>query len=149
MAMSASTGGDQPMMDMNTTPLIDVLLVLLIMFIITIPVATHAVNIDLPAPSETPPNTNVDPIKNKIILTREGNQVLWNETPVNTGQLVTLLQESVAMKPEPELQFEPEADASYELSARVLNIIKASGVTKFGFVGNERYATFGKSPGAE
>lgn len=140
---------DEPMMEMNTTPLIDVLLVLLIMFIITIPVATHAVNIDLPAPQETPPETNVDPVKNKVVITRDNNQVIWNETVVNTGQLVTLLKETVTMVPEPELQFEPEADASYELSARVLNIIKASGVTKFGFVGNERYATFGKAAGAE
>ena len=146
MGISASTGAGEPMMDMNTTPLIDVLLVLLIMFIITIPVATHAVNVDLPAPQETPPQTDVDPVKNKITLSREGNQVFWNENPVNTGQLVTLLQESLAMQPEPELQFEPEPDAGYELSARVLNIIKAAGVTKFGFVGNERYASFGKAP---
>ena len=139
---------NEPMMDMNTTPLIDVMLVLLIMFIITIPVATHAVNIDLPAPSENPPPVTVDPIKNKIVLTREGNQVLWNGKQITANELVTLLKQSVAMDPEPELQFEPEPDSSYELAARVLNIIKASGVTRFGFVGNERYAVFGKAPNA-
>ena len=149
MAMSGGKDDGQPMMEMNTTPLIDVMLVLLIMFIITIPVATHSVNIDLPAPSQNPPPVTVDPVKNKIVLLRDGNKVLWNDTQVNNAELVNLLKQSVDMKPEPELQFEPEANASYELSAAVLNIIKKSGVTKFGFVGNERYAVFGKAPNAE
>jgi biopolymer transport protein ExbD len=149
MAMSGGKDDGSPMMEINTTPLIDVMLVLLIMFIITIPVATHAVNIDLPAPSQNPPPVKVDPVKNKIVLQREGNKVLWNDTQVNNAELVNLLKQSMAMKPEPELQFEPEANASYELSAAVLNIIKKSGVTRFGFVGNERYAVFGKSPNAQ
>ena len=69
---------------------------------------------------------------------------LWNGTPINEGQLVQALQTSTQMTPEPELQFEPEALASYELSARVLQLIKTSGVTKFGFVGNDKYRDFGK-----
>ncbi len=149
MAMSGGKDDGSPMMEINTTPLIDVMLVLLIMFIITIPVATHAVNIDLPAPSQNPPPVTVDPVKNKIVLQREGNKVLWNDTQVNNAELVNLLKQSMEMKPEPELQFEPEANASYELSAAVLNIIKKSGVTRFGFVGNERYAVFGKSPNGQ
>ncbi len=147
MAMSGGKDDGSPMMEMNTTPLIDVMLVLLIMFIITIPVATHAVNIDLPAPVDNPANPPVDPVKNKVVLTTD-NQILWNGNPISNGQLVSLLQESMKMPVEPELQFEPDANSSYDLSARVLNIIKGSGVTKFGFVGNERYATFGKAPGA-
>ena len=147
MAMSGGKDDGSPMMEMNTTPLIDVMLVLLIMFIITIPVATHAVNIDLPAPQPTPPDVIVEPVKNKVVLTTD-NQVLWNGNPINNGQLVSLLQESMKQPVEPELQFEPEANASYDLSARVLNIIKGSGVTKFGFVGNERYASFAKEAGA-
>jgi len=148
MAMSGGKDDGAPMMEMNMTPLIDVLLVLLIMFIITIPVATHSVDIDLPAPSETPPDAIVDPIKNKLVLTAE-NQILWNAEPVTQGQLTTLLQETLTIEPEPELQFEPEAQASYDLSAKVLNIIKASGVTKFGFVGNEKYRQFGGTAGAQ
>ncbi|MXO63180.1 ExbD/TolR family protein [Qipengyuania oceanensis] len=143
MAMSGGKDDGSPMMEMNTTPLIDVMLVLLIMFIITIPVATHAVNIDLPAPSDAPDNVDVDPIKNKLVLTRNG-EILWNADTINQNQLVSLLQESTTINPEPELQFEPEPEASYDLSARVLNIIKGSGVTKFGFVGNEKYRTFDK-----
>lgn len=147
MAMSGGKDDGSPMMEMNTTPLIDVMLVLLIMFIITIPVATHAVSIDLPAPNPPPPDAIVKPLKNKVVLTYD-NQVLWNGQPVNNGQFVALLQQTLQMKPEPELQFQPEAGASYQLSAAALNIIKASGVTKFGFVGNEAYSEFGKAPGA-
>ncbi len=144
MAMSGGKDDGAPMMEMNMTPLIDVLLVLLIMFIITIPVATHAVNIDLPAPDPTPPDVIVEPDKNKLVLTQT-DEILWNGNAINQGQLVTLLQQSTQMSVEPELQFEPEPLASYELAARVLQVIKASGVTKFGFVGNERYRTFGAS----
>ncbi len=148
MGMSGGQLDGQPMIDMNMTPLIDVLLVLLIMFIITIPVATHSVDIDLPQ-GENPPQPNmVDPIKNKLILTDQ-DAILWNGDRVTEGQLVSLLAETTRMTPEPELQFEPEQLASYEIAARVLNDIKASGVTKFGFVGNEKYRTFGSGgPGA-
>jgi biopolymer transport protein ExbD len=145
MAMSGGKDDGSPMMEMNTTPLIDVMLVLLIMFIITIPVATHSVDIDLPQPSaEPPPLDQVDPIKNKIVLT-QADEILWNGTAINQNELVRNLQESLAFEVEPELQFEPEPRASYEISAKVLNIIKGSGVTKFGFVGNEKYREFGKA----
>jgi biopolymer transport protein ExbD len=144
MAMSGGSDDGEPMMEMNTTPLIDVLLVLLIVFIMSIPVATHAVNIDLPSP--TPP-TDVplpDPVVNKVVITPQ-NQ--WNGQAVNDGELVYQLQATLnksAYAIEPELQFQPEANASYEVSARILNLIKDSGVTKFGFVGNEQYRSFGK-----
>ena len=144
MAMSGGKDDGAPMMEMNMTPLIDVLLVLLIMFIITIPVATHSIDIDLPQPNPNPPPDMVDPIKNKIVLT-PANEILWNGTAINQGELVSNLQTSLTYAVEPELQFEPEANASYDLSAKVLNIIKASGVTKFGFVGNEKYRVFGKA----
>ena len=144
MAMSGGKDDGAPMMEMNMTPLIDVLLVLLIMFIITIPVATHAVNIDLPSPDQNnPPPDQIDPVKNKIVLTQDG-QILWNGDNISQPELVRNLQLTRDMQPEPELQFEPEPLASYDLSAKTLNIIKASGVTKFGFVGNEQYRTFGK-----
>lgn len=148
MAMSGGKDDGSPMMDMNTTPLIDVMLVLLIMFIITIPVATHSTNIDLPSPNPTPPDVIVEPTKNKLVLTQD-DQILWNGNAIDQGQLVTLLQQSTLINPEPELQFEPEALASYQLSADVLNIIKGSGVTKFGFVGNEKYRTFGSGAGQQ
>jgi len=146
--MSGGKDDGSPMMEMNTTPLIDVMLVLLIMFIITIPVATHSVDIDLPpaTPPDSPPPIN--PVKNKVSITPQG-QVMWNASPVNGGELRSLLAQTLTMQPEPELQFQPEAEASYDLSAKVLDIIKASKVTKFGFVGNEMYSEFGKAPGAK
>ena len=142
MGMSGGKLDGEPMLDMNMTPLIDVLLVLLIMFIITIPIATHSVDIDLPQGNPPPHDVQIDPVKNKLVLTQDGF-ILWNAEQINQGQLVTLLQETLTIDPEPELQFEPEPNASYDVSARVLQIIKASGVTKFGFVGNEKYRQFG------
>ena len=141
MAMSGGKDDGSPMMEMNMTPLIDVLLVLLIMFIITIPVATPSVDIDLPQPGPKDNPPPIDPFKNKLVLTQT-NEILWNAQPITMSELATNLQQSLTIDPEPELQFEPEALASYELSARVLNVIKASGVTKFGFVGNEKYRSF-------
>jgi biopolymer transport protein ExbD len=146
--MSGGKDDGSPMMEMNTTPLIDVMLVLLIMFIITIPVATHSVDIDLPQatpPTDLPPP---DTIKNKVVLTQDG-KILWNANPVTGGQLVSLLKQTLEYPVEPELQFQPEPDASYDLSAKVLNIIKGSKVTKFGFVGNEQYSEFEKAAGAK
>jgi biopolymer transport protein ExbD len=148
MGMAGGKLDGEPMLDMNMTPLIDVLLVLLIMFIITIPVATHSVDIDLPQGEPPPTDIIIEPEKNKLILS-QNNQILWNGETISQGQLVTLLRETTTMSVEPELQFEPEALASYDLTAKVLQIIKASGVTKFGFVGNEKYRAFGTGgPGA-
>ena len=144
MAMTGGQDDGSPMMEMNMTPLIDVLLVLLICFILSIPVATHSIDIDLPVANPNPPPNQVDPIKNKIVLTPQ-NEILWNGDKISQATLVAHLQESLTFAVEPELQFEPEPQASYDLSAKVLNIIKASGVTKFGFVGNEKYRVFGKA----
>ncbi len=146
MAMSGGKDDGSPMMEMNTTPLIDVMLVLLIMFIITIPVATHAVNIDLPSSQTPPPNTDVKPDKNKVVITTN-NTILWNGNVVTDGQLVSLLQQTLTMSLEPELQYQPDPQAGYDLSVKVLNIIKASGVTKFGFVGNENFLAISRAAG--
>lgn len=143
MAMSGGSDDGSPMMEMNMTPLIDVLLVLLIMFIITIPVATHAVAIDLPVPDNSDTTPPVEPIKNKIVLTVDG-EILWNGEPITENELMGNLNISKTIQPTPQLQFEPEANASYDLSARVLNLIKGSEVAGFGFVGNEKYRNFSK-----
>jgi len=142
MAMSGGKDDGSPMMEMNTTPLIDVMLVLLIMLIMTLPPVTNSVNIDLPSPSPNPTN-NIQVDKNKIILTPT-DQIMWNGQVITDNQLVANLQATLKLPVEPELQFEPDPQASYNLSAQVLNIIKGSGVTKFGFVGNEQYRVFQK-----
>jgi biopolymer transport protein ExbD len=137
MAMSAGRDDAEPMMDMNTTPLIDVMLVLLIMFIITIPVQTHAVKIDLPVNSQNNP-PEVNPTKNEITITPAGI-VNWNGAPVDDQTLSQYLQASVQKQPEPELHFRPDANARYDVVDRVMTIIKNAHVTKLGFVGNEQY----------
>jgi biopolymer transport protein ExbD len=146
MAMSGGSDDGEPMMEMNTTPLIDVMLVLLIMFIITIPVQTHAVKIDLPVDSPAPPEVLIEPVKNKLII--DTNDTLsWNGTPVSQSQLAGILAQTRNMEPEPELQFQPDARARYQIVDEVLVVIKRSGVTKLGFVGNEQYGSFDKAPG--
>ncbi|MBK5263983.1 MAG: biopolymer transporter ExbD [Alphaproteobacteria bacterium] len=141
MAMSGGREDGQPMMEMNTTPLIDVMLVLLIMFIITIPIQTHAVKIDLPQdqPNQTPPP--VDPVKNKLAIDASGI-ITWNGAPLDLVTVRQYLNQTVTMVPEPELQFQPDAQTRYVIVDQVLAEIKRSGVTKLGFVGNEQYGNF-------
>ena len=141
--MAMSTGGSEgePMMDINTTPLIDVMLVLLIMFIITIPIQTHAVKLDLPQdqPNQQPPP--IDPVKNKIVIT-PANEVLWNGTAIDLVRLRQYLDVTQTMNPIPELHLQPDPNARYELVDEVLAVTKRARVEKMGFVGNEAYAVF-------
>ena len=135
--MSDNSEGE-PMMDINTTPLIDVMLVLLIMFIITIPIQSHAVKLDLPVndPNNVPPP--IDPVKNKVVVTNTG-QVLWNGAPVSLPQLRLYLDQTQQVTPIPELHLQPESEARYELVDEVLAVTKRAHVEKMGFVGNEAY----------
>ena len=140
MAMQTTSNNSEgePMMEINTTPLIDVMLVLIIMLIITIPPQTHAVKLDLPQnnPDDTPPP--IDPIKNKIVVTQAG-QILWNGVGVDQVQLRQFLDATQQIDPVPELHLQPEAEARYELVDEVLAVTKKANVTKMGFVGNEAY----------
>ncbi len=141
MAMSGGKDDGEPMMEMNTTPLIDVMLVLLIMFIITIPIQTHAVKIDLPNNANNPPPDAVDPVKNKVAIDAAGT-ITWNGNPIDKLTLRQYLKASMALPVEPELQFQPDKQTRYVIVDEVLAIIKQSKVTKLGFVGNEQYANF-------
>ena len=136
---SDNTSGE-PMMDINMTPLIDVMLVLLIMFIITIPIQTHAVKLDLPQDQNSPPPP-IEPTKNKVVVTAAG-QILWNGAPVDQNQLRQYLELSQQMNPVPELHLQPEPEARYETVDEVLAITKRAHVEKMGFVGNEAYMMF-------
>jgi biopolymer transport protein ExbD len=128
----------RPMSEINTTPLIDVMLVLLIMMIITIPVATNSVEVNLPSDGVVGP----DPSINTIVIT-QGGRVLWNGEGISEAELPAVLAQTALLEPEPQLRFEPEAAAAYGQTARVLWLIKRSGVTNFGFAGNEKFRTFG------
>lgn len=140
--MAMQTTGDnaegEPMMEINTTPLIDVMLVLLIMFIITIPIQTHAVKLDLPVnqPNQAPPPIN--PVKNVLSINAQ-DQVLWNGQAVSMTQLRSYLDTTQQMNPIPELHLQPDATARYEVVDEVLAVTKQAHVQKMGFVGNEYY----------
>jgi biopolymer transport protein ExbD len=140
--MSMQTTGDntsgEPMLDVNVTPLIDVMLVLLIMFIITIPIQTHAVKIDLPVNQPNQPPPPVDPVKNVLSINAQ-DQVLWNGSPVTLTQLRSYLDTTQQMNPIPELHLQPDATARYEIVDEVLAVTKQAKVQKMGFVGNEYY----------
>jgi biopolymer transport protein ExbD len=139
MSMQTTSDNDsgEPMMEINTTPLIDVMLVLLIMLIITIPPQTHAVKLDLPVNSQNnPPPINT--VKNVLSINAQ-DQVLWNGTPVTLQQLRTYLDATQQMNPVPELHLQPDATARYEVVDEVLAVTKKAHIQKMGFVGNEYY----------
>ena len=140
--MSLQTTSDnesgEPMLDVNVTPLIDVMLVLLIMFIITIPIQTHAVKLDLPVNQQNQPPPPINPVKN-ILSINNRDQVLWNGAPVTMQQLRSYLDTTQQMNPIPELHLQPDATARYEIVDKVLAVTKQAQVQKMGFVGNEYY----------
>ncbi|MBO9623543.1 MAG: biopolymer transporter ExbD [Sphingomonas sp.] len=138
MAMSGGRDDGEPMMEMNTTPLIDVMLVLLIMFIITIPIQTHAVKVDLPQSNNPTPQTPIEPEKNKLYIDANGN-IFWNSVQIDELTLRQYLDASLQRDPEPELHFQPDPNARYDVVDKVLAIVKRANVTKLGFVGNEQY----------
>lgn len=145
MSMTVGPAGEagDPMVEMNTTPLIDVMLVLLIMFIITLPSPTHAVKIDLPqdcAPN-CPPPPEILPTKN-VVYIATNDAVMWNNSQVTLSQLQDLLTRTQTMDPIPELHMQPDANAHYEIVDRVLKVTKVAKVSKMGFIGNENYRAF-------
>jgi biopolymer transport protein ExbD len=143
MAMSSGGEEGEPIMDMNTTPLIDVMLVLIIMFIITIPIQTHAVKINLPVNNPNPPPITVKPDFNTVSVDLQNN-ITWNGSPVDLATLRTYLDTTKGMTPEPELHIQPDPYARYARVDEMLSVVKRSEVSKVGFVGNERFATFSK-----
>jgi biopolymer transport protein ExbD len=137
MSMSIGGGGeDEPMMEMNMTPLIDVLLVLLVMFIITIPVMTHAVKLDMPRPTNAPKVT--EPVVINLEIDFDGT-VLWNGSPVEIDALDGYFRREAANDPQPELHIRPNKRASYDVVARVLASAQRNQLLKIGFVGNEQF----------
>jgi biopolymer transport protein ExbD len=138
MSISMGGGGDDaPLNDMNTTPLIDVMLVLLIMFIITIPVQTHAVKLDLPPPNNSP--TQVDPVFNQVDIDFLSN-IYWNKVEIDMPTLKSYLKQAAAMPTQPELRLRPEGLAKYDVVDKVMAAAQQAGISKMGFVGNEAYA---------
>ncbi len=139
MAMNVGEGGgeDEPMMEINTTPLIDVMLVLLVMLIITIPIQTQAVKLDMPRNVATPPQEK--PVVVDLELDFDGT-VFWNGVAVpNTGLLDEYLKAAAAQNPQPEIHLKPNRLVKYDYVAKVLAAAQRLGVKRIGFVGNEQY----------
>ncbi|RZS46691.1 ExbD/TolR family protein [Sphaerotilus mobilis] len=139
MNLGSSTDGDLDVIaDMNTTPLIDVMLVLLIMLIITIPAQLHAVNLDIPLPTNAP--KTVEPIVVRIDVD-ETSAIFWNgEQVADRNALELKLAESARMQPQPELHIRSKGKAKYEAVATVLASAQRNGLNKLGIVGTEQFA---------
>ncbi|HEX4885330.1 MAG TPA: biopolymer transporter ExbD [Casimicrobiaceae bacterium] len=141
MAMNVGQGGPgsdpDVMVDINTTPLIDVMLVLLVMLIITIPIQLHSANINLP--TGTPPPQQVKPEIVKIDID-PSSVIYWNGEPVGSGAVLEeKLRAIAAATPQPELHIRPDRAAKYEVVASVLAASQRIGVTKLGIIGSEQF----------
>ncbi|MEL6529091.1 MAG: biopolymer transporter ExbD [Pseudomonadota bacterium] len=126
--------------DMNVTPFIDVLLVLLIMLVLAIPVQTNQTTVDLPTKPAKAPLAIAE--QNTVFITAR-DELLWNGSPVTSDQLRLQVAAASAMEEQPLLRFEPAALASYDKSARTIALIKEEGAEGFAFVGNARHKDFG------
>ena len=137
MAMSVGGGGEgQSYSDINMTPLIDVMLVLLIIFIITIPSMTHAVKIDNPPPNPTQPPTPPEVID--LAIDFDGT-LLWNKTPVDRPTLQGYISQEAQKQPQPEVHINVDKFAKYEIVAQTLADLQHRGLKKIGFVNNDYF----------
>lgn len=140
MAMNLPSGGgddDEVMVEMNTTPLIDVMLVLLIMLIITIPIQTHEVKLDLPGGN--PPPTVIEPVVVTIDVDFDGT-LFWNGTQVpDRAALEALMQQAAAQPVQPEIHLRPNKLVAYRNVIAVMASAQRLGLDKIGLVGNEQF----------
>jgi biopolymer transport protein ExbD len=140
MGMNVGTSAsDEPevMIDMNTTPLIDVMLVLLIMLIITIPAQLHSVNLDMPQPSNAA--KKIDPVVIKIDVDA-ASVIHWNGKSVARSELASLLAEAASQRPQPEVHIRSHGKAKYEATAAVMASAQRLGLSKLGILGSEQFA---------
>ena len=138
MNVGSNTGGEADvMMDINTTPLIDVMLVLIIMLIITIPVQLHSVNLNMPVGK--PPPMQKEPVVVTIDIDFDGT-VLWNGEAIHDrGVLESRLAQAAAQADQPEVHIRPNKLVEYKSVAAVLASAQRLGVTKLGMIGNEQF----------
>ncbi len=137
MGLKSRRGTDpEVMMDINTTPLIDVMLVLLVMLIITIPIQLHAVNLEMPV--GTPPENAIKPEKVQIDID-EKSVVYWQGLPVTAAELDQKMSEVGQLPNQPEIHLRPNKDAQYAVFANVLSSSKRKGLTKMAVIGSEQF----------
>jgi biopolymer transport protein ExbD len=134
--MNVSSGGGggegEVLSAINTTPLVDVMLVLLIIFLITIPVITKTVPVELPKASNIATQTKPENIT--IAIDRQGN-IYWNDSAVtNNEQLLNLIKAAAQMQPQPEIHIRGDANVRYEYVGRVITLVQRGGIAKVGFI---------------
>jgi biopolymer transport protein ExbD len=138
MAMEMKRGEGEPMMEINMTPLIDVMLVLLTLLIITLPIQTHAVKLDMPRPTPLTNQPIIDIEKVKLTIDFDGT-ILWNGSPVDRETLRGYFLQAAEKDPQPEIHLEPNKLAKYDVVAKVLADAQVLGVRKIGFTGLDQY----------
>ncbi|HUE63614.1 MAG TPA: biopolymer transporter ExbD [Rhizomicrobium sp.] len=136
MAMSTGTAEGEVMVEMNTTPLIDVMLVLLVLLIVTLPIQTHAVKLDMPAPNTTPPT--VEPETVDLGVDFDGT-VTWNGTAVDRSTMDSYFEDAARKNPQPEIHVNANRLAKYDAVAKVLADAQRLGATHIGFTGIDQY----------
>ena len=137
MNIGSNSGDDEPMIEMNMTPLIDVMLVLIIMLIITIPIQNHAINLNMPV--GTPPPPTAPPVVVTIDVDFDGT-VLWDGVVVpDRGQLEARMQQVASQANQPEVHLRPNKLVAYKSVAAVMASAQRIGVTKIGMIGNEQF----------
>ena len=135
MAFASNSGGG-PMADINVTPLVDVMLVLLIIFMVTAPILSYPIDIDLPQRSIKPPENPRDPPEPIELRIDAGSQVYWNASPVPLSALQNMMEAEVERDPnnQPTLQIDTNDDADYGILAKVLAAARNAQMQKIGFV---------------
>jgi biopolymer transport protein ExbD len=138
MSMNVGSGG-QELCDINTTPLIDVMLVLLVTLIVTLPVMTHAVKLDMPNPMNNPPPPPTPPEVIDLEIDSDGT-VVWNGTPVSgIDQLESYFRNESVKDPQPEIHLRPDRRAKYDVVAKVLAAAQRNRMKKIGFVNTAEF----------
>jgi biopolymer transport protein ExbD len=133
MAMNVSSGdGDETMSAINTTPLVDVMLVLLIIFLITVPVINKQINVHLPDAVNIATQTKPE---NIVIAVNAKGDIYWNNAPVsNSTELLKMVEAKAPVKPQPEIHIRADKDAQFQSVGRVLYAIQRGGIVKVGFI---------------
>jgi len=133
MAMNVSSGGgeEEVMSNINTTPLVDVMLVLLIIFLITVPVITQSIKVDLPDAVNQPTHTKPE---NIIIAVDKEGKVYWNTAPIDNDELLARLKEKAVIAPQPEVHIRGDKEVRYEFVGRVVVDCQRAGIVKVGFI---------------
>ena len=131
MAFGTQDEPDEVMNEINMTPLVDVMLVLLIVFIITVPVMKHAVNVELPRATNEIQQTKPETI---VVSVDAVGNYHWNQAPLQDGDLITHLQVEARKNPQPDLHIRGDKDVRYERVAQVMAAAQQAGIKKIGFI---------------